>query len=164
MSIIYLRRIQAQAALVSASRRGPQGRGPAPSPSRTPPVQWVPFPNTARGSGRTRTCSDGTAGGRKPHRQGRQAGSRRVRFGPTNLCRKNREALADRFLWMAPLRLTGRSVAAGSSRGECVRWTRSDQRLREVASGDLTAGPGIPGTGIGPPQDRPGAAHPRQRI
>ena len=26
------------------------------------------------------------------------------------------------------------------------------------------AGTGIPGTGIGPPQDRPGAAHPRQRI
>ena len=83
--------------------RGPQGRGPAPSPSRTPPVQWLPFPSTAQGSDRTRMCSDGTAGGRKPYRQGGQAGSRRARFGLPNLCRKNREALADRFFVDGPL-------------------------------------------------------------
>ena len=93
-------------------RRGPQGRGSTALPTGHPPVQGAPSPRPARGSGRTRMCSDGTAGGRKPHRQGGQAGSKRARFGFPNLCRKNREALADRFLWMAPLRLTGRSVAA----------------------------------------------------
>jgi hypothetical protein len=88
---------------VSASRRGPQGRGSAalttgrPTCPRGPVRQPRPrvWPNT--------TCSDGTAGGRKPHRQGGQAGSRRARFGPPNLCRKNREALADRFFVDGPL-------------------------------------------------------------
>ena len=164
MSIIYLRRIQSQAALVSASPAARRDAALPPSPPGAPPVLGVPSTSPARGSGRTRMCSDGTAGGRKPHRQGGQAGSRRARFGLPNLCRKNREALADRFLWMAPLRLTGRSVAAGSFRAAIVRCARSDRHQEEVTSGELTAGHGIPGTGIGPPQDRPGAAHPRQRI
>jgi hypothetical protein len=111
LSNIYLRRIQSQAALVSASPAARRDAALPPSPPgdtcpRGPVHQPRPrvWPNAK--------CSDGTAGGRKPHRQGRQAGSRRARFGSPNLCRKNREALADRFLWMAPLRLTGRSVAA----------------------------------------------------
>src|SRR6056297_538876 len=90
----------------------PEGARVGPSPPAQPPASEAPFSSTTRGSGRTRMCSDGTAGGRKPHRQGGQAGSRRARFGLPNLWRKNREALADRFLWMAPLRLTGRSVEA----------------------------------------------------
>jgi hypothetical protein len=66
---------------VSASPAARRDAALPPSPPGDPPVQWVPFPSTARGSGRTRMCSDGTAGGRKPHRQGGQAGSRRARFG-----------------------------------------------------------------------------------
>lgn len=52
-----------------------------PSPPGDPPALGVPSTSRDRGSGRTRMCSDGTAGGRKPHRQGGQAGSRRARFG-----------------------------------------------------------------------------------
>ena len=88
---------------MSASRRGPQGRGSAalttgrPTCPRGPVHQPRPrvWPNAK--------CSDGTAGGRKPHRQGGQSGSRRARFGLPNLCRKNREALAERFFADGPL-------------------------------------------------------------
>ncbi len=66
---------------MSASRRGPQGRGSAALTTSTASSFKGPFSSTARGSGRTRMCSDGTAGGRKPHRRGGQAGSRRARFG-----------------------------------------------------------------------------------
>src|SRR6056297_926829 len=92
--------------------RGPQGRGPATSPPGDPLAIGVPLPqhrprvwtNThvfGRNRGRAQTPPTGRTG--------------RVKEGQiwaSNLCRKNREALADRFLRMAPLRLTGRSVAA----------------------------------------------------
>src|SRR6056297_1974282 len=144
--------------------RGPQGRGPAPSPSRTPPVQWAPFPSPARGSGRTPMCSDGTAGGCKPHRQSGQAGSRRARFGLAQI-----SAAKTGRPW--PIGFCGWTLEADwpVCRGLIIP---SGDRLFSAVTGTkgralsaiTRAGAGIPGTGIGPPQDRPGAAHPRQRI
>lgn len=73
MSIIYLRCIQSQAALVSASRRGPQGRGSAalttgrPTCPRGPVHQPRPrvWPNTlvfGRNRGRAQTPPTGRIG------------------------------------------------------------------------------------------------------
>ena len=135
-----------------------------PSPSGDHLSNGSPSPAPPEGlAEHARVRTEPRAGANPTDRADRQ-GQGGPDLAPPNLCRKNREALACLFLWMAPLRLTGRSVAAGSFRAAIVRCARSDRHQEEVTSGELTAGHGIPGTGIGPPQDRPGAAHPRQRI
>jgi hypothetical protein len=164
MSIIYFRCIQPQAALVSASPAARRNAGLPPRQQEPHLSNGSPSPTPPEGLTEHACVRTEPRAGANPTDRADRQGQGGPDLAPPNLCRKNREALAFLFLWMAPLRLTGRSVAAGSFRAAIVRCARSDRQPQKVTSGELTAGHGIPGTGIGPPQDRPGAAHPRQRI
>ena len=142
----------------AGARTGPKGRRNRTISNRNPAAF---SPARARGSGRTRMCSDGSEGRRMTSPTGL---TDRVKGGQIWRAKSlpEKPAGAARLLFrMAPLRLAGRPVQALSEfpRQDRLRsWSLSGDTGRRQGSPDLAQPSQERGKG------RPRAAHPRQRI